>query len=80
MSSRKSTSTKLQPTTSTRVLFKADLIPVIVPRNNAGLEMVANVKEVNNIIKSSSTISSKVNDFIKMGNGTNDSDGTKRTS
>lgn len=80
MSSRKSTSTKLQPTTSTRALCRADVIPFIVPRNSAGPEMAANVREVNNIRKSSSTISSKVNDFIKMGNGTNDSVRTERTS
>lgn len=42
--------------------------------------MAANVREVNNIRRtSSSTISSKVNDFIKMGNSTNDSDRTERT-
>lgn len=80
MPSRKSTSTKLQPTTGTRSLYRADVVPVIVPRNSVGSDMAANVREVNNIRRtSSSTISSKVRDFIKMGNSTNDSDRTDRT-
>lgn len=78
MPSRKSTSTKVQPTTSTRALCRADVVPVIVPRESVGSEMEASVREVN-IRTSSSTISSKVNDFFKMGNGTNDSDRTERT-
>eukprot|EP01018_Ginkgo_biloba_P033263 Gb_19465 [translate_table: standard] len=68
--SRKSTSTRLQPT-NIQPLGRPDIVPVIVPRNSVGLETSGNVnKDVTSMRRTfSCTVSSKANDVTKSGNG-----------